>query len=48
VELNADGVAEVDEKSCFGCGVCTRFCPEEAASLKEGLRRVFIMPPRLR
>ncbi len=48
VELNADGVAEVDEKSCFGCGVCSRFCPEEAVALKEGLRRVFIMPPRLR
>jgi Pyruvate/2-oxoacid:ferredoxin oxidoreductase delta subunit len=48
VELNADGAAEVDEKACFGCGVCSRFCPEEAIALKEGLRRVFIMPPRLR
>jgi len=48
VELNAGGVAEVDEKSCFGCGVCSRFCPEGAIALKEGLRRVFIMPPRLR
>lgn len=34
--------------ACFGCGVCSRFCPEEAISLKEGLRRIFIMPPRLR
>jgi len=48
IELNADGVAELDEKACFGCGVCSRFCPEEAIALKEGLRRVFIMPPRLR
>jgi Pyruvate/2-oxoacid:ferredoxin oxidoreductase delta subunit len=48
VALNADGVAEVDEEACFGCGVCSRFCPEEAVALKEGLRRVFIMPPRLR
>ena len=48
VTLNAEGVAEVDEQSCFGCGVCSRFCPEEAVALKEGLRRVFIMPPRLR
>jgi Pyruvate/2-oxoacid:ferredoxin oxidoreductase delta subunit len=48
VALNADGAAEVDEKACFGCGVCSRFCPEEAVALKEGLRRVFIMPPRLR
>ncbi len=37
-----------DENACFGCGVCSRFCPEEAISLQEGLRRVFIMPPRLR
>jgi len=48
VELNAEGVAEVDEKACFGCGVCSRFCPEGAIALKEGLRRVLIMPPRLR
>ncbi len=46
--LNEEGVAQRDENACFGCGVCTRFCPEEAISLKEGLRRVFILPPRLR
>jgi len=48
IVLNADGVAECDENACFGCGVCSRFCPEEAIALKEGFRRVFIMPPRLR
>jgi Pyruvate/2-oxoacid:ferredoxin oxidoreductase delta subunit len=48
IVLNTDGVAERDEKACLGCGVCSRFCPEEAISLQEGLRRVFIMPPRLR
>jgi len=46
--LDADEIAERDEKACFGCGVCSRFCPEGAISLKEGLRRVLIMPPRLR
>jgi ferredoxin len=46
--LNAAGLALRDENACLGCGVCSRFCPEEAISLKEGLRRVFIMPPRLR
>jgi Pyruvate/2-oxoacid:ferredoxin oxidoreductase delta subunit len=46
--LNAEGLAQRDESACLGCGVCSRFCPEEAISLKEGLRRVFIMPPRLR
>ena len=48
IKINDDGVATVDESSCFGCGVCSRFCPETAISLKEGLRKVFILPPRLR
>jgi Pyruvate/2-oxoacid:ferredoxin oxidoreductase delta subunit len=48
IVLNAEGVARRDEGACLGCGVCSRFCPEEAISLQEGLRRVFIMPPRLR
>ncbi len=48
IMLNEDGLAQRDENACFGCGVCSHFCPEEAISLKEGLRKVFIMPPRLR
>jgi ferredoxin len=48
ITLNAEGVAERDEASCVGCGICARFCPEQAVSLKEGLRRVFVLPPRLR
>ena len=48
IALNAEEVAEREESACLGCGVCSRFCPEEAISLKEGLRKVFIMPPRLR
>ena len=48
IKVNDDGLAQVDENSCFGCGVCSRFCPEMAISLKEGLRKVFILPPRLR
>ena len=48
IQLNENEEAERDESLCFGCGICARFCPEEAISLKEGLRKVFILPPRLR
>ena len=48
IVLNEKELAQRDESACLGCGVCSRFCPEGAISLKEGLRRVFIMPPRLR
>ncbi len=48
IVVGEDGAALVDASSCFGCGVCARFCPEAAISLQQGLRRVFILPPRLR
>ena len=48
VRLDEEDLAIRDESACFGCGVCARFCPESAISLQEGLRRVFILPPRLR
>lgn len=48
ISLTDEGVARRDEAACLGCGVCSRFCPEEAISLQEGLRRVFILPPRMR
>ena len=48
IALNAEDVARRDESACLGCGVCSRFCPEEAISLQEGLRRVFVLPPKLR
>jgi ferredoxin len=48
IRLNEEQKAVRDEKACFGCGVCARFCPEDAVSLQEGLRKVFILPPRLR
>ncbi|MDA8136392.1 MAG: 4Fe-4S binding protein [Desulfobacteraceae bacterium] len=48
IDIDDQGIARVDTSSCFGCGVCSRFCPEDAISLKEGLRKVFILPPKLR
>ncbi|TFF89429.1 MAG: 4Fe-4S dicluster domain-containing protein [Promethearchaeota archaeon] len=47
ISLNDDDRAEVNENHCIGCGLCARFCPEGAVSLKEGLRTVYIPPPRL-
>ncbi len=48
IALDNDGLARRDENACLGCGVCARFCPETAIALQEGLRKVFILPPRLR
>lgn len=48
VRVGETGIAGVAPEACFGCGVCARFCPESAISLQQGLRRVFILPPRLR
>ena len=40
--------AECNAELCIGCGVCAHFCPENAISLLEGMRTVFVPPPRLR
>jgi ferredoxin len=48
IRLDDSGKAVRDAGACFGCGVCARFCPEDAIALEEGLRKVFILPPRLR
>jgi ferredoxin len=48
IELNEYDKAEVNDKYCIGCGVCAHFCPEKAISLLEGMRKVYVPPPRLR
>ncbi len=48
IELNVDDKAERNSDWCIGCGVCVHFCPENAISLKEGMRKVYVPPPRLR
>ena len=47
IHLNSDNIAIVDKSICIGCGVCAHFCPENAVTLIEGMRRVYVPPPRL-
>lgn len=48
IELNHNDKAKVNEQCCIGCGVCAHFCPEHAISLLEGLRKVYVPPPRIK
>jgi len=48
IQLNDDNIAEVNKIYCIGCGVCAHFCSENAISLLEGMRKVYIPPPKLR
>lgn len=48
IQLNEDGVAEVNKELCIGCTVCAHFCPEGAIILLEGMRKVYIPPPRFK
>jgi Na+-translocating ferredoxin:NAD+ oxidoreductase RNF subunit RnfB len=48
IKLNNNDKAEVNEQYCIGCGVCAHFCPEHAISLLEGLRTVYVPPPRIK
>jgi len=48
IELNDSNIAEVNAEYCIGCGVCAHFCPENAISLLDGMRKVYVPPPRLR
>jgi len=48
IELNDSNIAEVNAEYCIGCGVCAHFCPENAIILLEGMRKVYVPPPKLR
>ena len=48
IALNNKNKAEVNSNWCIGCGVCSYFCPENAIALKEGMRKIYVPPPKLR
>ncbi|UCD02198.1 MAG: 4Fe-4S binding protein [Promethearchaeota archaeon] len=48
IQLNDDNIVEVNPTYCIGCGVCAHFCSENAISLLEGMRKVYVPPPKLR
>ncbi len=48
IALDDDGKAARKKEYCIGCGVCARFCPETAIFLAQGMRTVYVPPPRLR
>ena len=48
IGLNDSDIAEVNAEYCLGCGVCAHFCPENAITLLEGMRKLYVPPPRLR
>lgn len=48
IQLNSDDIAFVDKNVCIGCGVCAHFCPENAIMLIEGMRKVYVPPPKIR
>ena len=47
ISLDDDKAVRVEDH-CIGCGICARFCPENAISLVEGMRTVFVPPPKLK
>jgi len=48
IELN-DSNKEVRRTEWrIGCGVCAHFCQENAISLLEGMRNIYIPPPKFR
>ncbi len=46
--ITIEEYAVVNKDRCIGCGVCAHFCPENAIMLLEGMRKVYVAPPRLR
>ncbi|MBD3350739.1 MAG: 4Fe-4S dicluster domain-containing protein, partial [Candidatus Lokiarchaeota archaeon] len=48
ISLDENDKATRVEDYCIGCGICAHFCPENAISLIEGMRKVYVPPPKLR
>ncbi|MCK4828093.1 4Fe-4S binding protein, partial [bacterium] len=44
IEVGPEGIANITEEWCIGCGVCVNFCTSDALYLQ--LRHESIVPPR--
>ena len=38
IEADESGKAYIDQKACYGCGVCARFCNKDAIKIKDRLK----------
>jgi len=46
--ISVSDYALVDKNLCIGCGICAKVCPENAIRLLEGMRTVFVPPPKIK
>ena len=46
--IESNNIAVRNAEWCIGCGVCAHFCSENAIYLLEGMRKVYVPPPKLR
>ncbi|MCX7727816.1 MAG: 4Fe-4S binding protein, partial [Chitinispirillaceae bacterium] len=42
IQINSEGVAEVDPEKCTGCGKCVKVCPRNIISLIPKLHKIYL------